>query len=69
MAPLKPGDRVVLAATGECGVVIHTWTDPEAGFMDCYVAFFGNEFPNTDQPTPRVPYVLRYAETSLRSEQ
>lgn len=31
--------------------------------FDCYVAFFGDEFPN-GKPSEK-PYVLRYAVTSL----
>jgi hypothetical protein len=47
----------------EFGVVVHCWMNEEAGGYDCYVAFFGNEFPSG---SPRhVPYVLRYAASSL----
>jgi hypothetical protein len=59
---------VVLLSTGECGVVIHAWTDGETGATDCYVAFFGSEFPKSDEPTNATPHVLRYAATSLRRE-
>jgi hypothetical protein len=43
--------------------VVHCWIDAEMDLYDCYVAFFGNEFPS-DAPTDR-PYILRYASMSL----
>lgn len=66
-----PGTRVQLDAyvndddtiTSEFGVVVHCWLDEEIGSFDCYVAFFGNEFPNGKPPEK--PYILRYASTSL----
>jgi hypothetical protein len=68
---IAPGTRVQLDAyvsdddtiTSEFGVVVHCWLDEEIGGFDCYVAFFGNEFPNGKPPEK--PYVLRYASTSL----
>ena len=63
---LKPGDRVVLISTGECGVVVHAWLDQEIATRDCYVAFFGDEFPQPNHRPQKIPYVLRYASTSLR---
>ena len=68
---LAPGTRVRLdnlvdaagARTPEFGVVVHCWLDPEIAAFDCYVAFFGDRFP--DGPPPEKPYVLRYAATSL----
>ena len=59
---LRPGDRVLLKATGERGVVVCTWDDD--GITDCYVAFFGHEWPAIDRQPDR-PYVLRYFSTSL----
>jgi hypothetical protein len=47
----------------EFGVVVHCWMSEEIGGYDCYVAFFGNEFPS-GQPK-QIPYVLRYASSSL----
>jgi hypothetical protein len=64
-----PGDRVVLDSTGqrECGVVVHAWISDELGGLeDCYVAFFGPEFPEPGCPPTEKPYVLRYAANSLR---
>jgi hypothetical protein len=63
----SPGDRVILRSSGECGVVVWVWISNELGGMeDCYVAFFGDSFPAGDAPPRKVPYVLRYAATSLR---
>lgn len=60
------GDRVRLQSTGECGIVVSSWTADElSGITDCYVAFFGRSFPSRDQRPTQVPYVLRYAATSL----
>jgi hypothetical protein len=47
----------------EFGVVVHCWMSHEIGGYDCYVAFFGNEFP--DGHPKQKPYVLRYAASSL----
>lgn len=58
-----PGDRVVLPATGECGVVVHAWDDN--GTQDCYVAFFGARFPASGEQLEQKPYILRYYATSL----
>ena len=57
------GDKVTLISTGECGVVVHVWD--EAGFQDCYIAFFGQSFPGAGKPE-KPPYVLRYSATSLK---
>jgi hypothetical protein len=66
MRPLRPGDPVVVLATGECGVVVHTWESKHADEVaDHYVALFGRKFP-WGKPS-RVPYVLRYAASSLRA--
>jgi hypothetical protein len=63
----KAGDRVILISSGECGMVIHTWAAEELGDPeDCYVAFFGAEFPAENVRPVRLPYVLRYAATSLK---
>jgi hypothetical protein len=47
----------------EFGVVVHCWMSEEIEACDCYVAFFGNEFPS-GHPKQK-PYVLRYAASSL----
>ena len=47
----------------EFGVVAHCWMSEEIGTYDCYVAFFGDEFPSG--PPKWTPYVLRYAAQSL----
>jgi hypothetical protein len=47
----------------EVGVVVHCWMSDEIGGYDCYVAFFGDEFPS-GHPKQK-PYVLRYAAFSL----
>ncbi|MEM8772804.1 MAG: hypothetical protein AAGD92_14250 [Pseudomonadota bacterium] len=68
---IEPGTRVVLqnqdTDTGkkvsEFGVVVHCWLNRDVGIYDCYVAFFGNAFPEAE-PTIK-PYVLRYASKSL----
>ncbi len=68
---LTPGTRVRLDSfvnddnetTPESGVVVHSWFDQEIGGFDCYVAFFGREFPQ-GKPSEK-PYILRYAATSL----
>ena len=74
MGPTGPryqaGDRVVLrrededgVVSEEKGVVVCTWLIDQ-GVYDCYVAFFGTEWPEPDQNPPK-PYVLRYYDTSL----
>jgi hypothetical protein len=64
---LSPGDRVVLIATGECGVVVHTAPNETCvDLLDCHVAFFGDAFPSAGERLVRPPYVLRYASSSLR---
>jgi hypothetical protein len=63
------GDRVIVDSTRgrECGVIMHTWRSDELGGLeDCYVAFFGPEFPEPGCALAEKPYVLRYAATSLR---
>jgi hypothetical protein len=63
---LAPGDRVILASSGECGVIVHAWTSHRVGGQDCYVAFFGLKFPPTDEEPEELPHILRYAASSLR---
>lgn len=58
---LRIGARVRLRASGEAGIVVWLWEDD--GMTDAYVAFFGNDFPRGKPAS--VPYVLRYAATSL----
>jgi hypothetical protein len=62
---LPVGTKVRYDGTGqsEFGVVVHCWMSEEIGVYDCYVAFFGNEFPSG--PPKQKPYVLRYAALSL----
>jgi len=60
---------VILDSTGEreCGVIVHAWfSDELGGLEDCYVAFFGPEFPEPGLALAEKPYVLRYAAASLR---
>jgi hypothetical protein len=64
-----PGDRVIYDGTGgrECGVVVHAWKSVELGGLeDCYVAFFGANFPEPDCAPTQTPYILRYGARSLR---
>jgi hypothetical protein len=68
---ISPGTRVCrLDYSGEAsvsepeyGVVIHCWHDAEICGYDCYVAFFGEAFP--EGKLAEKPYVLRYAAVSL----
>lgn len=64
---LPPGTRVRLDWHGEerfeLGIVVHCWLDGEIAAYDCYVAFFGDEFPS-GRPSEK-PYILRYAAVSL----
>lgn len=65
---IQPGSRVRYDGSGvpEFGVVVHCWTAPGWGGMyDCYVAFFGRDFP-TGEPAHQ-PYLLRYSAISLRT--
>ena len=73
MTDARPNDRYIPRGTKvrydgldegpEFGVVVHCWESAEIGAHDCYVAFFGSEFPSA-QPAEK-PYILRYAATSL----
>ena len=60
---LSIGVKVRLVGTGEVGIVVWTWHDEFLAAQDCYVAFFGKEFPE-GKPSEK-PYVLRYLSTSL----
>lgn len=68
---LAPGTRVRCDAfvngddhtTSEFGVVVCCWFDNEIGVYDCYMAFFGANFP--DGKPAEVPYVLCYSAVSL----
>jgi hypothetical protein len=63
---LPPGTRVRYdgrEGDPEFGIVVHSWFSAEIGGYDCYVAFFGSA-PPSGAPE-RVPYVLRYASSSL----
>jgi len=62
---LNPGTRVSyngIKGSVECGVVIHCWFEEEISGYDCYVAFFGQKWPENK---PDDVYVLRYAAISL----
>jgi len=48
---------------GEVGIVVHCWLNEEIKGYDCSVVFFGSEFPS-GRPE-QLPYVLRYAASSL----
>lgn len=63
---LKPGDYVERDyddATTEVGIVVAVWLDD--GLQDCYVAFYGEDWPEPDKK-PEAPYILRYYASSLR---
>jgi hypothetical protein len=63
----RPGDRVTLASSGECGIIVHSWASGDLGDQeDCYVAFFGTAFPPPGIAPQQIPYILRYAASSLR---
>ena len=60
---IVPGSLVRQKVTGEMGRVVTIFNTD--GFDDTYVAFWGQEQPDsTKQPNPR-PYVLRYCLSSL----
>lgn len=61
----RVGEKVRLLATGEVGIVVHAWWNPEIDGNDYYIAFFGQSFPSAEQD--RRPYMLRYSETSLET--
>ena len=50
----------------ERGYIIHAWFDNELEAVDCYVAFFGNEWPEIGTKPIKKPYVLRYLLASLK---
>jgi hypothetical protein len=60
---IQIGQRVRHISTGEVGIVVHVWIDPETDAEDAYVAFFGRDFP-AGKPA-EIPYVLRYFTSSL----
>ncbi len=69
----SPGDRVLHdvdeagVTVQECGIVVHVWAaDDLGGLEECYVAFFGPEFPQPGRRPAQPPHVLRYAASSLR---
>jgi len=66
-AYLPPGTKVrydgLVDGGPEFGIVVHCWIDAALDAYDCYVAFFGSELPS-NAPTA-LPYILRYASTSL----
>ncbi len=63
----KVGDKVKHPSTGEVGIVVHRYYEPDIQMMDLYIAFFGLEFP---QGKPkRLPYILRYAEEGMLAAQ
>jgi hypothetical protein len=62
---IPPGAKVRYDGGGqpEYGVVVHCWIDEQIRAYDCYVVFFGDEFPAG--PPKCIPYVLRYSAMSL----
>lgn len=71
MRYLAPGTRVRLESglndagenVPEYGMVVHCWRDDKVDGYDCYVAFFGGDFP-TSKPCEK-PYILRYYSSTL----
>lgn len=68
-ARIQVGDWVIYDGAGvdEKGLVVDTWID-ENGDQDCYVAFWGDEWPwemEAKTPRPR-PGLLRYHAQSLK---
>ena len=49
----------------EVGVIIHAWVDTELNDIDCYVAFFGEFWPEPHKKPEQIPYVLKYFLSSL----
>lgn len=64
---ITPGTFVTLEheVGREVGIVVATWLD-EHGIQDCYVAFYGEDWPKLDTK-PAMPYILRYYASSLRA--
>ena len=62
---IPAGTKVRYDGTGEpeFGIVVHCWMNDDIRGYDCYVAFFGNEYPSG--PPQHIPYILRYAAQSL----
>ena len=49
--------------SSEVGIIVHAWND--SGDIDCYVAFFGEQWPSHNEKPEQIPYVLRYFLSSL----
>ena len=47
----------------DVGVIVHAWNND--GDIDCYVAFFGEQWPSHNEKPEQIPYVLRYFLASL----
>ncbi len=62
---LSPGTKIRYdgGPVPEFGVVVHCWFDQDIHAYDCYVAFFGDQFP--EAKPAHLPYVLRYASMFL----
>ena len=63
---IEPGTRVRLPhalGPGEYGIVVHCWYSKEISDFDCYIAFFGDSFP--DRETDCKPSLFRFAAVSL----
>ena len=62
---LPPGTRVRYDGTGEpeYGIVVQCWINDEIQAYDCYIAFFGERFP--EAAPNHIPYILRYSSMSL----
>jgi hypothetical protein len=62
---LRPGTRVRYDGTGkpEYGIVVHCWINDEVQAYDCYVAFFGDQFPegNTEVQAIRLAVLFDVA--------
>lgn len=52
-------------ARKEFGYILHVWRNQDLEAIDCYVAFFGEEFPVAGTKSKVKPYVLRYLLSSL----
>ncbi len=51
--------------SSESGIILHAWKNSELNAVDCYVAFFGESWPKSNEKPDQIPYVLRYLLSSL----
>lgn len=69
---MQPGTKVRLKQSNrdgsykltEAGIVIHVWYNEFLDSEECYVAFFGNDFPEENSKCEK-PYILKYLIGSL----